>query len=232
MIFSNMISYADYHKRIYKAFISGNMIEWEKIIMKMEKKRHKSLDFKIELINYQIGYIGYCVGEKRYKEARKYIKIAEKNIEILESNNYKASKSITYRASINGLRIGMNNFMALFLGPQILKDTKDALDKDPENTDALILMGNSKFYMAKVLGGSVQAAIEYYSTAEKIMVRNKNLKHNWNYLSLLSLIAHAYEKVEKLDMADKYYKKILTLEPDYMWIKNDIYPKFLKQYEK
>jgi len=54
-------------------------------------------------------------------------------------------------------------------------------------------------------------------------------QQNWNYLSLLTSIARAYEATGRSAMAKLYYDKILKIAPDYLWVKNELYPKFLKK---
>lgn len=217
---------------IYNAFITGDMGRWKEVIDKMEETEDKSNDFILELVNYQIGYIGYCVGKRIYDEAKWYMKKSERHLEYLSSVDYKPSYVKSYQGAINGLKIGIDMYNALFLGPGILSKAKDAIRLDSRNPNGYILLGNSKYYMWAVLGGSKRLALNYYKMAEKIMEIENITYENWNYLSLLSMIAHACFNMGRSKEADRYYKKILSIEPDYKWIKEEIYPQFLRSYEK
>ena len=55
------------------------------------------------------------------------------------------------------------------------------------------------------------------------------VKTDWNYLSLLTQIAKAYEELKDYKNAETYYRKILSLAPDFAWVKNELYPAFLKK---
>ena len=62
------------------------------------------------------------------------------------------------------------------------------------------------------------------------MESNENFaQQNWNYLSLLTSIAKAYEVTGRKAMAKLYYEKILKIEPNFMWVKNELYPKILNK---
>ncbi|RCK77633.1 MAG: hypothetical protein IGBAC_1942 [Ignavibacteriae bacterium] len=58
------------------------------------------------------------------------------------------------------------------------------------------------------------------------------IKNDWNYLNLLVTIAKAYVEIKDYKSAFKYFEKILEVEPRFLWIKNELYPEFLKNYNK
>ena len=62
------------------------------------------------------------------------------------------------------------------------------------------------------------------------MERNpKETIEDWNYLSLLSMIAKTYTELKDFNQAKSYYEKILKIEPDFLWVKNELYPDLLKK---
>ncbi len=228
-----LVSFGQHKTQIYHAFINGNMDEWKKEIDIAAQKPQISNDDKLELINSQIGYIGWCIGNEKYDEARYYIQLSTNYLDELEDEKFKPSYVLSYQGGLNGLKIGLNPFMAIFLGPGILSNAKKAVEIDTENPNAYILLGNSKYYMWAMLGGSKEEALRYYKKAEQIIEKDTlKTKENWNYLSLLTMIAHAHEEMDNDEAAHDYYQKILRTEPNYKWIKEEIYPQFLKKYEK
>ena len=60
-------------------------------------------------------------------------------------------------------------------------------------------------------------------------LNKEQIKDDWNYLSLQTAIAQAYEETGKWGLAKLYYEKILKIEPDYSWVKNELYPAILKK---
>jgi tetratricopeptide (TPR) repeat protein len=41
---------------------------------------------------------------------------------------------------------------------------------------------------------------------------------------VLTLLARNYESLEQYEQAKQTYEKILHFEPDYKWVKNELYP--------
>ena len=221
---------ASYKSDIYKAYISNNMNVWKKTIDEMNQQKSKSHDFRIELLNYQYGYIAWCIGNKKNEIAQSYIELGETNIRILEKTGHNASLVNSYKSAFYGFRIGINLFKAPFIGPKSVECAKLAMKLDYNNPYGYIQYANSQFYMPSVFGGSKSVALDYYKKAENLMIKNQEIiKEDWNYLSLLSMIAKAYTELNDYENAKAYYEKILKIEPDFLWIKNELYPDLLKK---
>ncbi len=93
-----------------------------------------------------------------------------------------------------------------------------------------VQQGNAQFYMPPVFGGSKTEAIAKFKTATELMTQNgSSVENDWNYLSLLVLIAQSYEEMEKWEQAKKYYNRALAVEPDFMWVKNELLPGLIKK---
>lgn len=71
--------------------------------------------------------------------------------------------------------------------------------------------------------------MENYLKAEKQMILTANYQNDWNYLSLLTQIAQGFEATKDFKNAENYYKKILSIAPNFGWVKNELYPKFIKK---
>lgn len=228
LIFCNIHGQDSHKKIIYEAFISGKMKNWKKEIDTMEQKSKKSNDFILELVNFQIGYVGWCIGQEKKEEAKEYIKLATNHLNALKKSKYKISYVKSYEGAIDGLRIGLNIMLAPFIGPRILDKAKAAVLLNPQNPHGYILIANSKYYMWAMMGGSKEKALKYYHKAESMMESENLVQDNWNYLSLLTMIAHAYVETQDYIKADEYYQKILKVEPNYNWVKDELYPDFIK----
>ena len=226
--FSNLN--ATYKSDIYNAYISNNMGKWKNTIDEMNRQQNKTNEFILELLNYQYGYIGWCIGNKKNKLAEQYIELGQMNIQILEKNNYKISMVNSYKSAFYGFRIGLNKFQAPFIGPKSVECSKLAIKQDDKNPYGYIQFGNSEYYMPAMFGGSKKVALEYYEKALKIMEANpEQAKEDWNYLSLLTIIAQAYTEIKNYKSAKQIYEKTLKLEPDFLWVKNELYPDLLKK---
>lgn len=221
---------ASYKSKIYNAFISNNMTSWANAIDEMQLQKNKSNEFKLELINYQYGYIAWCIGVKNDDLAEKYLDLAEENLESLEKIGYNLSMVNAYKSAFYGYRIGLNVLKAPFIGPKSVDCAKLAIKLNTKNPFGYIQYGNAQFYMPPMFGGSKTEALEYFRKAEKLMESDKEgVTENWNYLSLLTLIIQSYISTNNIDAAKAYFQKIFKVEPNYLWVKNELYPQFLKK---
>ena len=91
-------------------------------------------------------------------------------------------------------------------------------------------MGNTQFYKPRTFGGSKKEALGYYLTAMRLMEKDKaNTETNWNYLSILTLIAQSYYYTGDYKSSVQYLDRILEIEPGYLWVKNELYQQVLKK---
>lgn len=229
-VISSVIAEKEYKSAIYNAYVSNKMDTWKNSIDQMERDEQNNPALTVDLINYQYGYVGYCIGLKRKDEAKSYLEKLEKNIEKLKKLKVELSSLSAYKASVYGFKIGLNPIRAPFDGPTSISASKEALKLDSKNPLAHIAYGNTQFYMPEVFGGSKNIAISHYLQAKKLMeLHPKAIVNDWNYLSLLVTIAQAYEKIGLKTTAKHYYEKILTIEPDFRWVRNELYPAILKE---
>ena len=221
-----------YKMDIYRSFISGDMVLWKSVIDEMASVS-KHIDMTAELVNYQYGYIAWCIGNSRYDEAKRYLEKAEKNLRILEKEERNLSSVNSYRSAFYGYRIGMNHLLAPVIGIKSIDCAREAIRLDDKDPFAYVQNGNIEFYRPSVFGGSKSEAIKYYLKALQLMEADSALiKENWNYLSLLTVIAQAYSYMDDYDLSVLYLKKILEIEPDFVWVRNELYPQIVKKMEK
>lgn len=229
LILSSLGAMATYKTEIYRAYISNNMIEWKKVMDRMNLETKRDNDFLLELLNYQYGYIGWCIGNKENEQAKKYLSLAEKNIEILEKQSFELSTLNAYKSAFYGYRVGLNKLQAPFIGPKSIESAKKAIELDRNNPYGYIQIGNSEFYMPSVFGGSKTVALDNFKKAENRMERNPGkIKNDWNYLSLLAMIVMTYKELKQYELAKYYCEKALKTEPEFLWVKLDLYPEIKK----
>lgn len=233
IVLSVQHSMANNKNDIYKAYISGDMVLWKQVIDKMEQQKPKTYSHILELINYQYGYIGWCVGNGKDSEASSYIPLAEKNIALLAKKTEYMSIVNSYQSAIYGYKITLNKFQAPLLGPKSVSSAQKSIALDSLNAHGYIQLGNTEYYMPAMFGGSKTKAVAYYEKALKILEKDQHqIKSDWNYLNLLTQLAIAYEETKQYSKAKLYYEKILKTEPEYQWVKNELYPSFLKKLNK
>ncbi len=214
---------------IYNAYISNNMKEWKKVIDEFQKAPNKSNAELLELLNYQYGYIAWCLGNDKEDEGESFLDIADENLELLENNKFEVSIVNAYKAAFYGYRIGISNWKAPFIGPKSEKAANLSLKQDPNNWFAYLQLGNIKYYTPSMFGGSKSESLKFYNKSlELIESYSKTIDKDWNYLSLITTIAQAYQGIENYTEAKKYYEKVLQIEPNFTWVKNELYPELIK----
>ncbi|MBM3420409.1 MAG: hypothetical protein FJY11_04660, partial [Bacteroidetes bacterium] len=57
------------------------------------------------------------------------------------------------------------------------------------------------------------------------------LQCNWHYLHALVWLAKSHEGLGNLREARKVYEKALGAEPEFQWVKTELYPQLLKRME-
>jgi len=223
---------ASYRSEIYSAYVNNQMNNWRDVIERMDTIQGKSDELLLELINYQYGYIGYCAGFGMKDEARKYLETAQKNVEILEKRSYKLAAVNSYKAAFYGFRIGLNPISAPFNSPRSMDCAREALKLDPEYYFVYVQLGNIEFHLPAAFGGSKEEALEYYLKARILMEKDpESLSDDWNYLSLLTLIGQTYTLLKDYASAKKSYEEILKIEPGFLYVKDDLYPRILIEME-
>lgn len=206
------------------------MSAWKKYIDSYQATTNSG---KLEFINYLYGYIAYCIGQDNDDEAEKYLNKAENLLEELEGKQYKMSMVYAYKSAFVGFKIGLSPYKAPFIGQESISFAEKSLAIDANNYFAYVQLGNISFYRPAIFGGSKKNAIKYYLKALELMENNSNLlKFNWNYLNLLANIINAYKEIEEYELAKNYCLKTLAIEPEFEWVKNELYPEILKKIGK
>ncbi len=227
LLLSNLM-FANYKNLIYTAYVNNNIPTWKTFIDQMEVQQHKSNEYRLELINYEYGFIAYNIGIKNTKLAKQYFAKAMHHIDYLYKQKYKLPTIYAYKAAFIGFEIGFNPFKAPFYGPNCLMYASKSYEMDPNNVLINNLYGNIDYYMPPFMGGSKHKAIEWYHKAIVIMERNpENLKLSWNYLGTLITLINSYIAIGDFKNAKKISLKTLTVEPNYLLLKNEIYPQIL-----
>ena len=222
---------SSYDCKFYEAYISGNMTNWPFWIDELEAayERGKDSDVLYQLVKAYYGYVAFLIGEEKETRAEKYIEEAENYIQILKETDKYRSYSEAMDGAFIAYKIGLNEAKAIFLGPKSMKHIKRAIKIKKDNPYALVEMGNAEFHMPRYLGGSYDLAAENFKKAVHIFENEHySTKCNWVYLNALAWLAQSYDKAGRAEKARQTYRKILSVEPEFTWVRDELYPEFQK----
>ena len=223
-----MFSESPYKKTIYNAFVNREMNKWGNVIRTIENTSSPvTVDQKLELIKLYYGYTAYLINKKQVSNAEILIGKAESIIAEVLKSSPKNATAYAFKGSFIGYKIGISKFKAIYLGSESSDNINKALELDPQNIQAIIDKGNMLYYSPRLFGGDKHEALKFYLKGVRIMEKNADTDHNWIYLNLLTNIAMAFEKTDQPSLAKQTYEKILHKEPNYHWVKDELYPKFL-----
>lgn len=214
---------------VYKAYISGNMKQWQRVLSDAQRNTRPTDPQRLERVNFQYGYIAWCIGNKKYTEAKEWIPRMEADLNQLEKNKTELASVYAYKAALMGYRIGVNKLQAPFLGPKSRDFAELSIKTDPRNPLGHQQYGNIRFYTPFLFGGSKENAATHLLKALELMeARKESLQWNWNYLSLLTSIAEMYYETGKNERAVSVLRKTLKIEPGYQWVKEELLPLYEK----
>ena len=213
----------NYKSIIYHSYVTSSMGDWKKVLEKMGASKSLDKDDKLELLNYQYGYVGWCMINNRDQEAQHYLDLAIKNAADLEKEGYELSQVMAYKAALWGFQIGLAYYKAPFLGFDCVEFAKQSVKLNKNHYLGYLQLGYIDYFLPSVFGGSKSRAISNYIMAEKLLEKQLNgAVKDWNYINVLVTIVQGCQGLGQNAKAKYYYDKVMKIEPNYKWGKNDL----------
>lgn len=206
-----------YGKAIYDSYISGQMEKWSQVVDQMESENLATIDQKLELIEYYYGQTGYFIGLGQTAQAKINIEKAESLIDQVIRQAPSNASALSFKGVFLAFQMSINKFKAPVLGPLSMKYIKQAYQIDNNNVQALSDMGNMLYYAPSIFGGDKQQGMEYIERAIQSLEKQKLTQYNWYYLNLMVTLARFHKELHENEAAMVIYKKLLEIEPDFMW---------------
>lgn len=217
----------------YTDYISGEMDHWKSKMDKMELAYNAdgSYELLFDLTIAQYGYIAWCMSTGEKQKAKEYVQKAEKNADKMLQYDIDWARAHALKGAIYGFKAGQAPYKAPILGIRAINEIAIAFDLDPEDPNIWMEKGNIDLYKPTIFGGNKRDAIKFYLKAiELYEMDSLQTENSWLYLNTLSGLASAYIKTRQIKKANRTYQKILQIEPDFEWIRDDVYTDFRKKY--
>lgn len=207
------------------AYLNRDNSKWIKALKMAEKSDLSKPQNLEELIHCYYALTSNLIAKKMRDDAENNIQKAKSYIEILLKKNPNNAVALNYKGVFLGYEIAMNKMKAVTQGNSCRNNINKALQLDPNNPQILFDKGNLLYYPPKIFGGDKKEALKYFQKAIAIYEKQNKTQNNWMYIQLLVIEGHSYELLEQDKLAEKSYLKILKIAPDFITVKNELYPK-------
>ncbi len=234
ILITNKSAATDFNDKFYTLYISGNMEEWVHLLDRAKQTYAKQPTPQLleEIVRAQYALTAYYLGLNNDDKALQEIDAAAYYLHELEQIYPEQGWVLALDASFQGFKLIISPFRFFFKGPSVLSAVHKCQELSPNHEDVLFLVANQTFYLPSILGGNQQKGLDYFSTLEKKLLQYpiKEDKH-WFYLLYLTSNAIACNAAHQYNDAVRIYRQILSIEPHYLWVKNELLPQSLKKQE-
>ncbi|WP_462319164.1 tetratricopeptide repeat protein [Marinilabilia sp.] len=219
----------------FECYTTTRMDKWKQTMKQMAREREKGNYqqlFDVTLAWY--GYIGYCLGNDREDEAEEYLESGWDFLEDLLEMPEADAAPYAIKSGFYGFEMALARYKTLILGPKSVSALKKAAEIDSTNVHYLVEKGNQMYYMPSLLGGDKAVALHHYKHAIEKMEKEETPyhRHHWFYINTLITLGLSYEKTDQIEMARETYLKIRRIAPQFKWLNEDVWPKFVEKYGK
>ncbi len=219
----------------YRCYVTGDMETWKQTMEQMETEYKSNDDYNqlFELTLAWYGYIGYCIGNKLEDEAEIYLESGWDHLERLLASPRSGAAALSMKSGFYGFEMGLSKYKAVVLGPRSVSALKEAASIDSTNVHYHVEKGNQMYYMPSFLGGDKGTALRHYKKAVETMEQEETYqREHWFYLNTLVVLAHTYEAAGYIDKARNTYLKIMDQAPNFQWLTEELWPKFIEKHGK
>lgn len=220
------------HRSLVKTYADGTWLSWKPEMLAAERVKQTDVDSKLALINLYFCYTGHLIEVKDFEAVFIYIHKAEVLINEILAVQPSNVTALSYKGAFYGFRVATNRIKYLATALEGLSIIYKAYDMDKKNLIAVINKASALYFLPPVFGGNKLETIKLLHTACFIMEHTKQTTDNWMYLYTLIFLGRSYEKVGNLTEAKQIFELVLQIEPEFKWVKNELYPAILTSLSK
>ena len=205
--------------KVFQAFVSGKIEGTpQKLNELSEQLEGLFQNSKQPLAAYWLAYnhyyttLYYMMADKK-DEAKKAVK---KGIATLKKLDNKSSEDFALLASLQSLSISFSStFQAISLSSKVNKNGDKALQLDPNNLRAYLVLGSSDYYKPTQYGGGKKVE-KYLSKAIELpaqKIENPYLP-SWGKNTAYEMLIRFYIRENRMEDAKAMYKRAVSEYPD------------------
>lgn len=225
----------DHRSAIYHAYLYEEMDKWKEIMEEMEAEYQGSSDMDLlyDLLEAEYGYTAWLVADKRKKEAAIYLERASEHMALLIEKGHGDARVYAMKGAFHGFNVMLEPQKAPSLGRMAMEASERAMELNPTEAQVWLEKANMDYYRPAIFGGSKRRAVPLYEKAIDLFESTPSgTRENWLYMNCLAGLGIAYEKTGKKEEAGIVYRKILSLEPSFKWVKEELYPQFREKHPR
>ena len=221
----------NYKATAFNLFLNGKISQWPWVINKMvADPKLQDTEGQLEILTYYYGLVGHLMDVGQKKQASENLRKANELAMKLYKTNPDNPLLLGLMSNLTGFQIALSPLKATTLAKGMMNKAKKSIAKGPNDPHVNILYSNILFYMPGIFGGDTEKALQGYKKALQTMEADPELKkNNWMYIQLMVTIGVVDEKRENYVEAQKMYRKVLELYPEYAHVKNVSYPRLLEK---
>ncbi|MFC2086959.1 tetratricopeptide repeat protein [Bacteroidota bacterium] len=211
----------------YQAYINNDVEEISvELDFRLKSIRENEITDDILLVEY--GLIGYYIGNEKFDKARFLLTRTKLHVSWLQSVYPENSLYLALQGASCGFEIGMDWRKAFYLGPGSLELINNSIELNTNSPYGWIEKANAEYYEPKMLGRREEIAVEYYTKAIYLFEKFQHTK-NWMYLNTMVQLGKLHTELGNYTKAYEIYSRLLDIEPDFLWVKNELLPKVKNQ---
>ena len=214
----------NYKATAFNLFLNGKMSQWPWVINKMlADPKLQNTEGQLEILTYYYGLVGHLMDVGQKKQASENLRKANDLAIKLYKTNPDNPLLLGLMSNLTGFQIALSPLKATTLAKGMMNKAKKSIAKGPNDPYVNILYSNILFYMPGIFGGDTEKALQTMEADPELK------KNNWMYIQLMVTIGVVEEKRENYVEAQKMYRKVLELYPEYAHVKNVSYPRLLEK---
>jgi len=216
--------YVELDAWVLKAYLSGNMDDWQTAVSKMEQSFEAQSNDTL-LLHYTLaeyGITGYLIGNDHKDQGKVHLEKCRMLAKKLLSGNFK-KEAYAISAGLYGYEIGMRPFKAPSYGKKNQNNIEKSMEISTNNPLAWMEKGNAYYHMPGLFGGSYEKAVNYYSKALE-QFEDGDVYPVWLKTNTRIWLGKAYAGDGDDEKAREVYLQILEKYPNFHWVKNELLP--------
>ena len=183
------------------------------------------------LAMYYTAYSDYRIStfimKKNKDKSEQYIDEGINYAEKVIARDNKSAEAKALLATLYGIKMSFSRESSAVLGPKSNGLIAEAMELAPGNPRVIMQAGINKMYTPEFFGGSKTKALELFKKAASIFDTAKqsdSLMPDWGKTESMAWLGIDYENLGKTEKAVEVYKKALSEDPEFAWIKYSLLP--------